>query len=168
MEERRYTTIDRAQTDWGAGPWDTECDKIQWPDAATGLPCLAVRHARLGHWCGYVGVRAGHPAFGQRYDDVDVQVHGGLTYAGLCNPHVDAATGICHVPGPGESDHVYWLGFDCAHAFDLVPHLHSVERSMQWDHDFDDEYRTLEYVREECRQLAAQLAAMQKEVSHAR
>lgn len=35
MTERSYTTIDKA--DWGEGPWQTEPDKIQWVDEATGL-----------------------------------------------------------------------------------------------------------------------------------
>jgi hypothetical protein len=35
----------------------------------------------MGHRCGYVSVPAEHPMFGKHYDDVEVTVHGGLTYA---------------------------------------------------------------------------------------
>lgn len=88
MDTKAYTTIDRAALGWPSGEWDSEPDKLQWPDEATGLPCLAVRHASLGHWCGYVGVPPEHPWAGHTYDsDVEVDVHGGLTFADACQPH---------------------------------------------------------------------------------
>lgn len=153
MDTREWTTIDKLG--WGRGPWTDECDKKQWPDAATGLPCLAVRHGSSGHWCGYVGVASEHPAFARRYDDVDVEVHGGLTFADTCAPNPDEASDICHVPGPGEPDHVWWLGFDCHHGGDASP----VYRRL-----FDDGrpavYRTLQYVEGECARLAGQLARL--------
>lgn len=109
--------VDR--TDWGAGPWDTEPDYIQWQHA--GYACLIVRN-RMGALCGYVGVDEAHPSFGKGYDDVDVDVHGGLTYADKCTGH------ICHVPESGMPDSVWWLGFDTSHAFDLVPRMEAFER----------------------------------------
>jgi hypothetical protein len=48
--EREYRTIDKSA--WGPGPWTDEPDKVQWTDTATGLPCLAKRNPRGGHWCG--------------------------------------------------------------------------------------------------------------------
>ena len=65
-----------------------------------GVDCLAIRHPTLGHWCGYVGVPAGHLAYGVAYDDVEVRVHGGLTFAGTWDD---------------EEGDLWWLGFDCAH-----------------------------------------------------
>ena len=35
--------------------------------------------------CGYVGVGPGHPSHGVHYDNVDVSVHGGLTFADGCH-----------------------------------------------------------------------------------
>lgn len=110
------------------GPWDDEPDKAQWVDEATGLPCLIVRN-RLGALCGYVGVSAGHPFFEKGYDDVPVDVHGGLTFSGKCQPEPigdvldrrDPEERVCHVVDPGEDDNVWWLGFDTAHMNDLVP-----------------------------------------------
>lgn len=149
MEYREYTTMDR--TGWPVGPWDDEPDKVQWQDDETGLPCLAVRNG-MGAWCGYVGVDESHPMHGKDYDDVDVEVHGGLTFAGTCQPTTDESVGICHTPGEGEPDHVWWLGFDCAHAGDEVPDL--IRHGLH----SDGTYRTLDYVRSECRNLARQLA----------
>lgn len=54
---------------WDPGPWDREPDHVQYVDDATGYDCLAVRQPSSGHWCGYVGVPAGHPLFGRNYND---------------------------------------------------------------------------------------------------
>ena len=147
---REYRTIDK--TEWGPGPWQDEPDKVQWQDEATGLPCLAVRVPDTGHWCGYVGVSGGHPLFHvsyQDYDRVDVRVHGGLTFSDACS-HGPEDRAICHVPEPGQSDDVWWFGFDCAHHMDFGPGMtiHGVRNG---------DYRTLAYVKEQCASLAAQL-----------
>ena len=160
METKTYTTLDRAALGWPSGEWDSEPDKVQWPDADTGLPCLAVRNRHAGNWCGYVGVAEGHPYVGKDYNDTaDLEVHGGLTFANKCQPGQDESHGICHLPGPGEPDHVWWLGFDCAHAWDHSPQ--DVARSVEgypWTIDSDSRYRTLRYVQNQCASLAAQLA----------
>ena len=144
MKNITYNYIDK--TNWRAGIWQTEPDKEQWQDAATGLPCLAVRHRELGHWCGYVGVTAEHPLFNKSYDIPEVSVHGGLTFADGCQES-DREHGICHLPEAGESDKVFWFGFDCAHSGDASPAY-----PMQYG-----TYKTLAYVKAECASLAAQL-----------
>jgi hypothetical protein len=140
---------------WGAGEWQNEPDRVDFVHA--GFACLALRRDHMGQWCGYVGVPREHPAYGKGYHDVDVEVHGGLTYAHECDGI------ICHVPAPGMPDDVWWLGFDCAHAGDLVPGMDADLRSigiadrewMRWL-----EYRALPYVRREIESLAAQLRAI--------
>jgi hypothetical protein len=79
-----YTTINRAELGWPSGPWDGEPDKLVWRDKEAGYPCMIVRTPWNGHLCGYVGVPQGHPDFGKNYDDVDVQVHMGLTFSDSC------------------------------------------------------------------------------------
>jgi hypothetical protein len=98
-----------------------------------------------GALCGYVGVPPGHPWHGRDYDEVPARAHGGLTYAAACQEDGH----ICHVPLPGESPDVWWLGFDCAHAGDNTPS--TSERLRQYG-----EYRTIEYVRREVEELAQQ------------
>ncbi len=119
----------------------------------------------LGHLCGYVAVPPGHPCYGHGYttvyekgedgeDDYDKPLHnpadaltvqGGITYAEKCSGHV------CHVPA--EPDDVWWLGFDMAHAGDRSP---GMEKFMT-TRSGRGAYRTVEYVRQECEDLARQL-----------
>jgi len=150
------------RTGWDSGPWDTEPDKVQWPDPLTGMPCLAVRQFSNGNWCGYVGVPEGHPFFG--LDDTNdklcnIEVHGGLTFSGPCREH-NKEHGICHRPDPGEPDHVWWFGFDCCHALDLAPGMvATIKKYGTGTGEFPgDKYRDLAYVKSECAELAKQLA----------
>jgi hypothetical protein len=164
--EHAKAPIDRSG--WPKGPWDDEPDRHEWRTKA-GYPGLAVRHS-LGHWCGYVAVPPGHAAYGKDDDAAGVSVHGGITYASVCNGD------ICHVPEPGEPDDVYWLGFDCAHSRDAAPNARISAGWDEWDgavaywgpaarsqgdkRTVKGEYRNLHYVIAECENLSAQLRDM--------
>lgn len=169
MEHKTWTTIDK--TGWGDGPWMTEPDKEQWADEATGYPCLLKRN-RSGALCGYVGVPEGHPWHGASYWPEaaegetlspallalqGVEVHGGLTYADSCQEGPEGET-ICHVPAPGEPEPLWWLGFDCAHAWDLCPERVMREALRGLSRFHDETYRDVAYVKAECAALAAQAA----------
>ena len=146
METIEYRTHDREY--WHEGKWDSEPDKIQWQDPTTKLPCLMVRND-LGGWCGYVGVPRNHPAYGVDYNDVAAEVHGGLTYSNKCVEEPKDKS-ICHIPGVGESDDVWWLGFDCIHGGDAYP--------TQFPGMHNGSYKDQEYVTQHVTSLAAQLA----------
>lgn len=152
---------------WGPGPWQDEPDRIEW--RSHGLPCL-MRRTELGIWCGYVAVPPGHPLHGKDMSDERVSAldaHGGITYADGCRGD------ICHEPQEGEPADVYWLGFDCAHAWDYSPGLAKTLREAKAyfvaEHPGLQElvgpefprgvYRDEAYVRAECESLAAQLMA---------
>lgn len=136
------------KSNWPRGEWDNEPDKAHWIDDKTGLDCLIVREP-LGALCGYVGVPENHPSFEKSYSDVDVAVHGGLTFADSCQPVEDESTGICHSEEESANDVVWWLGFDCAHYRDLSPVA---------DHAFPDSiYRDFEYTVQQVTSLAGQL-----------
>jgi hypothetical protein len=108
-----------------------------------GYQCLAYRHPSLLHWCGYVGLPEGHASHGKGYDDIDANVHGGLTYARSHAPYC-------------EPDGCWWIGFDCAHAGDLTP---GVGRLTGRESAFEgDQYRDINYVVAECESLASQMA----------
>lgn len=163
MKTLDYRTVDK--TGWGPGAWMTEPDKMQWPDEDTGLPCLIVRN-HGGALCGYVGVPREHPAYGKHYNEISVEVHGGLTFSGPCQERAES-TGICHIPGEGETDAVWWHGFDCSHLGDLSPAIEAQlnqtmpDRRMRYGSlMLHDVYRDFPYVAREVRQLAAQLYAM--------
>jgi hypothetical protein len=146
------------------GPWTNEPNRLNWK--AHGLDCMIVRQPVSGHLCGYVGVPPGHWAHGKKWDEVDAEldVHGGITYSEGCQGHV------CHIPEPGEPDELWWHGFDCHHAGDLSPqHMMWHEKALKGEmhevfirrkfegHDIDV-YRTIDYVKQQTEDLAAQLA----------
>ena len=84
-----------------------------------------------GYLCGYVTIPESHPDYGKDYEesDIDIDVHGGLTY---------------------RRDGKY--GFNCAHLGDMRPF--SEQR-----YDFDNiaaEYRDMEYVTREVNSMADQ------------
>lgn len=168
METKEWRYVDKSS--WHAGPWHDEPDKRQWVDEDTGLPCLIVR-GPSGALCGYVGVSRAHPLYGTDYDArvhsncpdgdwcmhsaVDVDVHGGLTFADRCRPG-EGDRGICHVVEPGEDDDVWWFGFDCAHYLDLAP-----AHSREYAYDPSAAYRGIRYVTNQVTSLAEQLKALQ-------
>lgn len=61
-------------------------------------------HNGYGFRCGYVRVPLGHPWHGKDYNDIEADVHGGLTFSEADTP--------CNERG---DDDAYWVGFDCAH-----------------------------------------------------
>ena len=151
MSEQTWTFKERPVEAWGPGPWQHEPDRIQWT-SPTGFVCLALRTS-LGAWCGYVGVPPAHPWHGHQGDDDaggSAVVHGGLTFAVDCRPvHSEGhpMDRICHVAEDGQPDHLFWLGFDCAHAGDLTPGGGRYPR---------ESYRDAPYVKAQCEELAAQ------------
>lgn len=148
------------KSDWGDGPWQQEPDRVDWHHA--GLPCLMVRGPLTGSWCGYVGVPPSHPCYGKGYNDLDVEVHGGLTYAAACD-----GERICHVPAPGESDETFWFGFDTGHSWDVSPAMDARIRSYGLPPSSGlidgTTYKDVAYVRAETEKLADQLAALVKD-----
>ncbi len=151
--------IDKSK--WGPGPWQEEPDRIEW--RLYGYPCLMVRSALGGNWCGYVGVPPWHPFYKKDFGKLDLRVHGGLTYSAPCQGH------ICHVAGPGEPENVWWLGFDCAHGGDLSPRLEAVTTevlgyplpSYFYTSGFIT-YRDVAYVKKEVNRLALQIRRLDK------
>ncbi len=159
MEHKTWITINKES--WGPGLWQDEPDKEQWADEETGYACL-LKRSRLGALCGYVGVPEGHPWHGKGYDEVEADAHGGLTYASLCQEGPEGQT-ICHVSAPGEPEPLWWLGFDCAHCWDLVPamnaDLNSAGITRGTYAELGETYKPVGYVKEECARLAQQAAA---------
>ena len=158
--EYRHNHADKL-AQFGNGPWIDEPDKVQWPDEATGLPCI-VKRSRYGAWCGYVGVSESHPYFQTHYNDVsDIEVHCGLTFSDFCQPYEpgEEVDKICHVVEDGENDRVWWLGFDCGHTWDIQPGMEKFNRDRGMPElmqsSMGGEYRTIDFVRNQCRLLAA-------------
>lgn len=97
-----------------------------------GFRCEVRRNPHLGTLCGYMDIPPCHPWYGLDYGAIherhpQLDVHGGLTYA--------------------DKNDDYWrIGFDCAHAGDLIPGFET---------NFPGEtYRDQTYVERELRLLA--------------
>jgi hypothetical protein len=116
---------------------------------ASGYRCKVVLYedsiGQMKWFCGYVGLPKSHPAAGKDYDDIEVDVHGGLTFAKEGNDK-DARW---------PDNNLYWVGFDCAHAGDYTGSMfgYSEIRERHW---------TLEDVKAETEKLAAQLKRLSK------
>lgn len=125
-----------------------------------GLKCVVLLLSR-GYRCGYVGVPKGHPLYNVAYMDCmsHFYCHGGLTYSG----------GGENSSYPISSD-LGWFGFDCSHCED-EPDWNSVLKAFPDQSDkiyqqkilsdicsLGGEIRTTEYVGNECKELAEQLA----------
>lgn len=144
------TWIDKSK--WPRGEWDTEPDRVEFRHE--GFVCVMKRQENRGHWCGYVGVPEGHPWHGKSYESRDwtePDCHGGVTYGSACDS--DPVRGVCHVPDAGEADHLWWIGFDFHHAWDIAP-------SDSDDVFGDQRYRNTAFVESECRKVAEQAAAV--------
>lgn len=82
------------------------------------LHCM-VSLVPLSHRCGYVGIPPSHPWFRISYEELPINIHGGLTYSSM-NEYRDEQCGVVGL---------YWVGFDCNHAGDsnvneVNPHGH--------------------------------------------
>jgi len=103
-------------------------------------------HNGNGFRCGYVRVPKGHPWHGKGYDDIEADVHGGLTFAEPDKP--------CDKPG---EDDAYWVGFDCGHHNDAQDP--SLPSERVYHNTYGGVVRTQEYVEDQCRRLCEQAAA---------
>jgi hypothetical protein len=76
-----------------------------------GYECEIRRIRYSLHYCGYVQLSSDHPDYSKGYDDVDIEVHGDLTYSYL-----------------GK------FGFDCAH-YDDITKFRICENGHYWTFD---------------------------------
>ena len=122
-------------------PWETEPDNAEWVDPTTKYLCRIWRHPTHLTLNGYVGVPLSHVCYEMGYDEVNVAIHGGLTY-------------------DEKADGLKWFGFDTNHAGDFSPGLFLMLIATDGNLPIDmlgDTYRTWEYVEQEVTDLALQL-----------
>ena len=101
-----------------------------------GVEWFLYKHS-MGHINGYVKLPEGHKWLGLDYDDIPVEVHGGLTFG-----------------GSGSS----FIGFDTAHAHDYWPNS-TYEYTSLFRHDKHSRREwTQALVAEETKRLARQVA----------
>lgn len=156
-----YWDRDEKLRQLGPGIWMDEPDEVEWDSDEWRVPCLIMRTPALGNLCGYVGVAPAHPWHGLGLNGLDAvcSVHWGITWA--------APRDHLRVTRTDETvaDHWY-IGFDCAHAFDLVPHYRTLfrERAVQPLYiasgppapPYTDVYKDFVWVRRRVEELAEQ------------
>lgn len=148
----------------GEGEWINEINRLEFKHA--GFDCLINRNQFLA-WCGYVGIPKTHPCYGKEILMQDYTlpegVHGGVSYSQECHEL------ICHQT-ENKEDNLWWIGFDCAHAYDLIPYLNHIRKKWggNWQKieldcniKYMDVYRNIDYVTNETKNLAEQLLQIQ-------
>jgi len=148
------------------GPWSHEADKVAWRDRKTGLDCI-VRREATGHLGGYVGVGESHPLFGWQADAIpaalEIEVHGGVTYAEACDETGPPEISICHVDhdAPAGEASMWWFGFEANQPYDLVPsRMRDGAAASALVHGVQPEYRGQSYMYGQILDVARQLAAI--------
>jgi len=112
---------------------------------AYGFKCLVLDNP-FQSFNGYVALTKEHPCYGLDYDNISVNIHGGLTYDGYGSDKPNKEGEILF-----ENPELYWVGFDTAHSGDWVGY--APERGgKRWN---------IEMVAEETEQLAKQLQMIQ-------
>jgi hypothetical protein len=121
------------------GQWQNESSFVSFTDDETGLTCIVLRDTRplMGCLCGYVVIPDDLRETVASLSVNELEVHGGVTFN-------DYITKVELGDNP-----LYAIGFDCAHAGDLIPGMDSSEGV----------YRNIGYVKAECRKLAKQVKA---------
>ena len=162
--------------DWPPGPWHDEPDELKWVDPETGYSCLLLR-GPSGSWCGFVGIPEGHPLYGVAYSEpaklpfllvlnlLRINGHAFLyreeAVKGTATPEnfLSCHGGITYTSDSrgDDNDGRWWFGFDCAHAFDLMPYHEASFSKKPELRSTEDVYRDLEYAKTECACLAEQL-----------
>lgn len=138
----------------GAGEWVDEPDEADFNHK--GIICYIKRigkwdghnqdHLFGGHLCGYCRIPENHPEFAKTDDYPEYCVHQGITYNNL-------------------DKEGHWIGFDCAHSFDLIPSIakDDLEDSLsdklfpmpeEWP---EDTYKNFDFVIAETKKLAEQI-----------
>jgi hypothetical protein len=160
-----------------SGPWNFEPDFAEWLDPETLYPCVAVRHP-AGFWTVSVGLPEGHQLFEVPGDEIDLQVEswGGITRSSLSKPrssHRVKRRNLLEVLFENfqHEERIWWVGMDFGHSFDYIPNplkpkrinclrdcIQAVEFELSRRQSAKpQDYRTLDFVMNECSSLAEQL-----------
>ena len=146
---------------FGEGEWMQEPDQLEFE--YEGYEC-EIRRNSIGSLCGYVKLPKEHPGYEKDYNDLDIDVHGGLTYSEL------------------ENDK-WVIGFDCAHSGDIAPSCEKSRKDflrsetfkeLYAGHEdlkkaypnctlFNETYKNIEYVKSECMSLVDQIKDMKND-----
>lgn len=156
---------------WGDGDWINEPDIKYF--RYKGYHCFIVRNEGGGNLNGYVLVKTGSKYDHDDYMEMDLDVHGGLTFSNFYLPWATVKPDNWPVEIETEVHRI--LGFDCGHYNDLRPKAEKVmensrdvfpelkklhakyKKSLIFDEYFNRTYKNMEYVEKELHQLVDQI-----------
>jgi hypothetical protein len=123
---------------------EKEGNELQWDYTCNNgliIHCSIHRNS-IKVLCGYIKLSKDNSLYEVSYNDINISVHGGLTYDGY------------------DENENWVIGFDCGHYGDLTPYLLSVGV------DFTQEgiYRDTEYVKSQCESMAEQASVFSKSI----
>ena len=160
IQQQHQFTSDEKLAWWGYGEWVEEPDWVSFyhNDIACIVRRVAIEepftkdlHVFGGHLCGYVQIPADHPYHHKCYENMDINVHFGLTF--------------------GEVSVGHWIGFDCGHTGDIVPSM-KLLKDTSYSHIaelfpipdelkdswlFNPNYKNIDYCIDQCKSMADQL-----------
>jgi hypothetical protein len=164
MNKQHLLTSQEKIEAWGEGEWVNEPDLVEFE--YLGYKCRIHRVFLIegiipklcfGHLCGYVRISKDHSYAEKDFMEIDLDCHGGLTYARL------------------EDDGFFWIGFDCAHSNDIVPSTNLMYKEMEKkaiefhshikasDRRLYTLYRNTDFVINECKKIVNQLIEMEND-----
>ncbi len=142
-----------------AYPWKDEPDFAYFTDQDTGLNYFILRNLDIGILCGYVIVTKEEiELLKPKINDFDV--HWGVSFCDRLNLNY-AKSILKHINVSGS---VFAIGFDCGHAYDLLPFRFAKEFSFLHSKESftfqskKDIYKDIKFVQNECKKLAVQVA----------
>lgn len=133
--------------------WAIEPNRVSF--TYKGFECLIVRNDILGFLTGYVAVPEGHVLYGKDYGSeavYSIDVHGGMTFS---------EEGMTYINGTGNyfkrfknahGKKLWWIGFDCGHAGDLVPYIHGFGLLS-----IGETYKNIDFVKNEIKSMIDQI-----------
>lgn len=163
MKKIHHFTSEEKIKWFGYGEWVEEPDEVNFKHE--GFKCKILRVVKTemngdkfgGHLCGYICIPKAHPWHSKGMGDIDVEVHGGITWTEV------------------EEDGNFWVGFDCGHSGDLIPSMAYLRRTIpelikikeeeeerrksyphSVQHLFTETYKNCSYLLKECILLAEQ------------
>jgi hypothetical protein len=127
-----------------------------------GFRCI-ITGSYMGHRCGYIAIPKDHELYETDYDEIELDVHGGLTYADYSNNGYPVKT----------EEQVWWIGFDCGHYCDakdleLIKSFGEDNKEIKVVLDIESKYpthgtvRTVEYVEKELVEAVEQIIKYQE------
>jgi len=138
--KRMWTT---PKSEWGEGAWQNEPDYefFEYQDHK-----IMIRRGPVGSFNGYAEVKEGHPWFATDYNDIDIDVHQGLTFGGILE------------------DGLFYIGFDTAHYQDYCPIMEFHAKQFKENYGIysssfivKENYKDIDFVRRECISMVDQI-----------